>query len=112
MSKARRRGLALQAQRLDLEEQPLPAGPWDLIINLDYLWRPLFKAYPSRLRPGGLLVFAQPTVQNLERHAHPSARFLLECGELATLVQDLEILHCDEAWRADGRHVARLVARR
>ncbi|ATB31508.1 class I SAM-dependent methyltransferase [Melittangium boletus] len=104
-------GLPLRTLRLDLEEAPLPPGPFDVVLCLNYLWRPLFAAFPGALAPGGLLVFAQPTRSNLRRHAHPSARFLLEDGELPRLLQGVEILSYTEDWTEAGRHEARLVAR-
>ncbi|PTL79054.1 bifunctional 2-polyprenyl-6-hydroxyphenol methylase/3-demethylubiquinol 3-O-methyltransferase UbiG [Vitiosangium sp. GDMCC 1.1324] len=108
---ARGAGVELRLQRLDVELEPLPPGPFDLVLCLNFLWRPLFAELPKVLAPGGLLVFAQPTRSNLQRHAHPSARFLLEDGELPRLLQGLEIVSYSEGWTEEGRHEARLVAR-
>jgi SAM-dependent methyltransferase len=110
--RARAQGVVLRLQPLDLELEPLPPGPFDVVLCLNYLWRPLFAAVPRVLAPGGLLVFAQPTLRNLERHPHPSARFLLGDGELPGLLQGLEIVSYTEGWTPKGRHEARLVARR
>ncbi len=96
----------------DLEHEPLPAGPWDVILCFHYLDRRLFEAWPRLLAPGGLLVFVQATRSNLQKHEHPPARFLLEDGELARLVQGLEVVRLEEGWLDEGRHEARLVARR
>lgn len=96
----------------DLDVDPLPAGPWDLIVSFNFLWRALFDVAPRLLSPGGLLVYGQPTRKNLERHAKPPAGFLLEDGELPSLVRELEIVRCEEGWTEEGRHEARLVARR
>jgi tellurite methyltransferase len=108
---AREAGVVLRLQRLDLETEPLPPGPYHLVVCLNYLLRPLFAELPKVLAPGGLLVFAQPTRSNLQRHPHPSARFLLEDGELPRLVQGLEVVSYTEGWTDEGRHEARLVAR-
>lgn len=105
-------GLALTTLERDLEQTPPPAGPWDLIVVHDYLQRCLFERFPQLLAPGGLLVYVQPTRTNLERHAHPSARFLVEPGELCELAAPLEILRFEEGWSPSGRHEARLLARR
>lgn len=108
---ARRLPLTLEAR--DLELQGLPDGRWDVVVCLNYLQRSLFPRWPEALAPGGLLVFAQPTRTNLERHPKPSSRFSLEPGELATLVPPgLVVLSLTEAWTDQGRHEARLVARR
>jgi len=104
-------GATLRLLEIDLEEAPFPAGPFALIVSIDFLWRPLFATFPAALAPGGLLVFSQPTRRNLERHPHPGARFLLEEGELPHLVRGLEIVLCEEGWFS-GRHEARLLARK
>ncbi|NOY25821.1 MAG: class I SAM-dependent methyltransferase [Oligoflexia bacterium] len=96
----------------DLSLDPLPAGPWDVICCVDFYLPTLFGALCAALAPGGWLVFAHPTLDNLSRHAHPSARFLVPADQVASLVPDLEIRRCDAAWRQDGRHEAWLVARR
>lgn len=113
-AEAARRGLRIDAVECDFETDPLPAGPWDVIYGSYFLERRLFPQFPSALAPGGLLIYVQPTLTNLERHAKPPADFLLRPGELATLMEgeDLEVLQLDEAWRENGRHEARLVARR
>ncbi|WP_224245822.1 class I SAM-dependent methyltransferase [Hyalangium gracile] len=107
---AREAGLPLRCERVDLETEPLPSGPHALVLCLNFLWRPLFAAFPRVLAPGGLLVFAQPTRSNLQRNPHPSARFLLEDGELPGLLRGLEVVSYTEGWTEEGRHEARLVA--
>jgi tellurite methyltransferase len=111
-SAAREEGVTLRVQRVDLEAEPLPSGPFALVLCLNYLWRPLFAVLPQVLAPGGMFVFAQPTRSNLERNPHPSARFLLEDGELPRLLQGLEVVSYTEGWTDEGRHEARLVATR
>lgn len=96
---------------LDLEEQPFPPGPFDVIVSFDFLHRPLFDAFPESLAPGGLLVFSQPTRTNLERHTTPGPTHLLEDGEIPRLVKGLAVLRCEQGWFG-GRHEARLVARK
>jgi len=104
-------GLVLETRALDLERDPLPPGPFDLVTCFDYLQRDLFPALAARLSPRGILACEIATVRNLERHAHPSRRFLLERGELKGLVGPLELLHYREGWW-DDRAVARIAARR
>jgi tellurite methyltransferase len=109
---ARDTGVALTCLRQDLETEAPPPGPFDVIVCLNYLWRPLFTGLPRLLAPGGLFVFAQPTRSNLLRHAHPSARFLLEDGELPSLLMGLQPLSLTEGWTQDTRrHEARVLAR-
>ncbi len=111
VTQARAAGIS-HAEVWDLEEQGAPPGPWDLILSFHYLHRPLFAAYAEALAPAGILVAIQPTTKNLERHPRPPAPFLLEEGELPSLVGGLEILRYDEGWLEEGRHEARLVGRR
>ena len=104
-------GVSLTLVETDLESAALPPGPFDLIVAIDYLHRPLFPAFATLLTRGGLLVYAQPTRRNLERNPHPGARFLLDDGELPGLVPALEVVRYVERW-FDDRHEARLIARR
>lgn len=104
-------GLSVRCVEIDFERAPLLAGPFDLVVTIDFLHRPLFNAFPGTLAPGGLLIVAHPTRANLARHPHPSARFLLDEGELPRLVSGLVVLRYEEGW-SDDRHQARLVARK
>ena len=106
-----RSGTRLDTRRVDLEHESFPAGPWDLIVSVLYLWRPLFPAFREQLSPGGMLVVIQPTIKNLQRHAKPPADYLLAEGELRRLAGDLEVVDYEEGWLDDGRHDAVLVAR-
>jgi SAM-dependent methyltransferase len=65
-----------------LEQEQLEGGPFDLIVSVCYLWRPLFAEYPRLLNAGGTLVVVQPTLKNLERNDKPPAAYLLNEGEL------------------------------
>jgi tellurite methyltransferase len=112
LAEAERAGLQLSAVCVDLDRDALPEGPWDVILQHHYLNRPLFDRYPSLLAPGGVLVVVHPTRSNLLRHASPSAGFLLDDGELPRLAAALEIVRYEEGWIDEGRHEARLVARR
>lgn len=103
--------LAVDTVLLDLENDPLPPGPWDVVTVANYLQRDLFPEIIQRLGPGGLLGVVIATTTNLERHDKPGEAFLLEPGELPTLVAGLDIVHHSETWRANGRHEAHLVAR-
>ena len=105
-------GVPLSTIAIDLETDPFPEGPWDLILSFHYLHRPLFERAPRALAPGGLFVVIHPTRSNLARHPKPGPAFLLEDGEIQGLVRDLEIVRCEEGWLTEGRHEARLVARK
>ncbi|MFW5920906.1 MAG: class I SAM-dependent methyltransferase [Polyangiales bacterium] len=104
-------GVRLATEIADLERDPLPDGPYELIACVDYRQPSLFPEMVARLAPGGVLVAQLATVHNLERHQKPSRRFLAEPGELREAAGDLDVLLYGEGWYED-RHVARLVARR
>lgn len=105
-------GVNLRTAQLDLQTESPPAGPWNVVICVHFLWRPLLERIPELLAPGGLFCFLQPTIRNLERHVRPAAEYLLFERELPSLVRGLSCLQYDEGWLSEGRHEARLVARR
>ena len=106
------RDCSLETLVRDVEEAGLPAGPWDVVVCVHFLHRSLFDAWARALAPGGWLLFEHPTRANLERHARPSERYLLEDGELPSLLRGLDVVRIEEGWGAEGRHEARLLARR
>ena len=97
---------------IDFHAKPVPAGPWDLIVQMNYLARALFTPLLASLAPGGMFIFTQPTLTNLERNDRPPRDFLLVPGELPDLVTGLDIIDYEECWWPEGVHEARLVARR
>ncbi len=112
------RGLAMTiAPRVvDLEREPLPAGPYDVIVMLNFLQRDLFGALARALAPGGLLLFetlARSHVDELGHSFNPA--YLVEPGELPAAFSRLEVVdqHEGVADRSGSpRGVAGIVARR
>jgi SAM-dependent methyltransferase len=107
--------LPVETIRLDLEDDELPQGPWDVIVVHHFLERSLLVEIPDRLTTGGIAIVAHPTVRNLERHPRPSREHLLEEGELAHIAAEwegMEIITLEEGWTPEGRHEAQLRARR
>lgn len=109
---AQRRGVQIDSIIADLTAEPLPVGPWDLILMVHYLQRDLFPRFVDRLAPRGLLAFSIATERNLERHDRPPRPYLLEPGEAEALVEPLDVLFATEGWHDDDRHEARIIARR
>ncbi|MEX1361989.1 MAG: class I SAM-dependent methyltransferase [Nannocystaceae bacterium] len=110
-------GVDLRVAQVDLEHDPLPPGPWDLVLCSNYLQRSLVPLIAAALRPGGRLLWVHPITSNLQRHAMPSARFLLEPGEAERLVGEagLDVRWSEEGWVGQGptaRCLARVVAER
>jgi len=83
----------------------------DLIVSFHYLQHALFDVFPSILAAGGCCCSCS---DGLEPCATPAAGapFLLDDGELPTLVRGLDVVRYDEGWLSEGRHEARLLARR
>ncbi len=111
--RARDAGVALGTQALDLETETLPGGPFELVLCTSFLPSSrLWEQMAERLQTRGRLVYVQPTTINLERHAHPGKRVLLEPGTLQTIVAPLGLkpIRLEEGWDASGRHTARLLA--
>ncbi len=114
--RATRLGVAKRMRflRLDLEG-PLALAPlFDLVLVSYYLDRERRDSFVDLLVDDGILIAANPTVTNLERHAQPSARFLVERGELASWATSLglEVLASREDWTDDGTHEALVIAKR
>lgn len=110
--RAERSGVQLTLIEANLEVDPLPGGPWDLITCFNYLDRSLFPAMIESLAPGGTLAVSLATRANLERHPHPRARFLLDEGELEVILGEMTIVVYREGWNLDGRSVAEAIAQK
>lgn len=108
--------LPVRALRLDLKTDPLPGGPYDVIVQLNYLQRDLFGPLAARLAPGALALVETVTrahIDQLGREFDP--RFVLEAGELRAGFPGLEVVRYQEGVvERSGRQraVASLVARR
>ena len=76
---ADRRALSLICLQIDLEKDPLPRGPWNVVAWTFYHQPELFAPLCEELAPGGLLFFVHPTRKNLDRNAR---RRLVFCWNL------------------------------
>jgi len=110
---AERLSLSLTCEVVDLETDPLPAlpGPCDAVLVFNYLHRPLMPSLRAALAPGGRLFYETFTLQQAERGHPRNPAFLLQAGELPTLVAPLAVLRSREG-EFDGRFVASVVAER
>lgn len=115
----RRHELDLHTVRLDLRGRRLsevleavgPPAP-SVVTCFNFLDRTLLASVATDLPSGCRFLAAVATVVNLERHERPPARFLLDRGELESLVVGegvgrLRLLHRREGW-ADDRHRAEI----
>jgi rhodanese-related sulfurtransferase len=108
---AARLGLPLEVEVKDLEAPDIDLGVarYDLTVVVNYLHRPLFPALVQALRPGGLMVYETFTVHQVERGRPTNRAFLLEPGELPSLVAPLLVLRAREG-DYDGRMISSVVA--
>lgn len=79
------------------------------MVVCNYLHRPLFPVLKQALKPGGRLVYETFTVLQAARGKPTNPSFLLQPGELLTLVAPLRVLDAREG-EFEGRFVASVVA--
>jgi SAM-dependent methyltransferase len=108
---AERDGLRVHAVQADVERMSLVPESVDGIVNVCFLYRPLFAEYERALRPGGCLFFRTFTADHMDvlGHAKPGRRFLLQPDELRNAFPRLETVFYSEQVE-DGRAMATLVA--
>lgn len=101
VAKAGQFGVAIQA---DIENGPWPlmidAQPqtFNVVLVINYLWRPLFATLLQSLAPGGLLLY-ETFARGNESVGKPSRPdFLLQPGELLQLCQGLEIVAFEDGF--------------
>ena len=106
--------LQVDAEVVDLETDPPPdlgCDRYDIVLAFNYLHRPLMPAIRACLAPGGLLFYETFTRRQAERGRPTNPAFLLEDGELKTLVAPLSVI-VDQEGDIDGRWIASVVAQR
>jgi tellurite methyltransferase len=111
---ARRLGLTLTAEVIDLETDPPPDlgdQKYDLVAAFNYLHRPLMPALRKSLKPGGRIFYETFTTRQAERGHPTNPAFLLKEGELAGLVAPFSVLRSREG-EVDGRYLASVIAQR
>ena len=105
----------------DATALPFRPESFDAIVCVSFLDRSLFNRFAGLLKPGGLLVYETFTRVHLDVVARGRARgpqnaaYLLEAGELPTLVAPLVVEEHEERLVVDDageRHVARVMARK
>jgi tellurite methyltransferase len=101
--RAREEGLPVAARVADVAGEPLPEGPFEVVVNTFFLERSILGTLRDVLAPGGLLVFA----------TFVGGRFSLRPGELRSAFADLEVLEYREGPPLPGdRPRACLLARK
>jgi tellurite methyltransferase len=94
--RAAERSLSITWQQTDLENGRLPPGPYNLIVNINYLQRSLVPHIKSALAPGGYIVFETYLIDQ-QTIGHPkNPDYLLAHNELLNYFRDLRILYYRE----------------
>jgi 2-polyprenyl-3-methyl-5-hydroxy-6-metoxy-1,4-benzoquinol methylase len=110
---ARDQGVSIHTVLSDMSRFKIRHEYYTVILNINFLDRGIIPAIKQGLRPGGMVLFENPTVEQLRNPGGQGVRrdYLLEQGELRTLFSDLEILVYQES--NDGKNaVAQLLARK
>ena len=110
-TQAARLGLALHAQRVDLEAEDvaIAEAAYDLVVVTRYLHRPLMSRLVAALRPGGTLFYETFLEGQAARGRPTNPAFLLKPGELPRLVAPLTVMRAREG-EVDGALVSSVVA--
>lgn len=107
---AARRSLAIEWVQADLERPWPDFGPFDAVLQFNYLDRARMPQVVGLLRPGGVLLLE--TYLEIQRQlgwGPVKDEHLLRMGELSRLVAPLEIVHAREAFEpADNAQWAAL----
>lgn len=111
---ARRNGVSVRTQCMDLERQPaLGVAEYDLVTVFRYLHRPLLPMIRAAVRPGGFVVYETFLVAQRAAFGKPrSDAHLLQPGELRAAFADWQIVVDREGPAGARQIVASLVARR
>ncbi|MGC8903664.1 class I SAM-dependent methyltransferase [Thermus sp.] len=98
-------GLSLVAMDLEAEDAPkrLPRGPFAGVLMAYYVNRPLLKALPSLLLPGGFLLVEGFSRKEALRRGRPSSPFYWEPEELLTPPPGLSLRAFGEGWMGGYR---------
>lgn len=100
--RAAERSLSISWQQTDLENGGLPPGPYNLIVNINYLQRSLIPHMKSALAPGGYIVFETYLIDQ-QIIGHPkNPDYLLTRNELLNHFRDFRVLCYREGKFADG----------
>ncbi len=105
---ARRANVAIQWVHADLEREPLPAGPFDVVLLFNYLDRRRMGTFLDAVAPGGYLLGETFLERQRALGWGPtSSDHLLASGEIFTLIRPYELVSAREALEVlDGRPMA------
>jgi 2-polyprenyl-3-methyl-5-hydroxy-6-metoxy-1,4-benzoquinol methylase len=104
--------VAVSTINADLNTYVIKPESYDVILNIDYLQRSLIPQIKKGLRKGGIVVFENYTIDQLQNTQEQlPVDYLLNKGELKELFKDFQVLVYRET--NDGKEArASLIARR
>ena len=90
------KSLAISWRQADLENYTLEMAFYDLVVNFDYLQRPLLAAMKAALKIGGFIIFDTYLVDQ-QAIGHPrNPDYLLRHNELLDSFRDFRVLYYRE----------------
>lgn len=90
------KSLAISWRQADLENYTPEAAAYDLVVNIDYLQRPLLPAMKAALKIGGFIIFDTYLVDQ-QAIGHPrNPDYLLRHNELLQSFRDFRVLYYRE----------------
>ncbi len=99
---AEAQGRSLNLIRADLASFEFPDSVYDLILNVNFLLRPIIPGIKKALRPGGHIIFDAYLIDQ-QAMGHPrNPAYLLQYNELPDLFGDIRILCYREGRFLDG----------
>ena len=102
---------AIHAVCADLDHFDIPAGRYDLIVNIKFLNRRLFPYIREGLAPGGLLIFQTFLDTPAKNKGGPACRdYLLRENELLHAFLSLRIILYKEAEESDNGEISALAS--
>ncbi len=95
---AKENQVTISTQQADLNAYVIKPETYEVIVNIDFLLRPLIPQIKRGLKRGGVVVFENMTVDQLKNPQSEGMRqdYLLKLGELKELFKDYQIVHYAE----------------
>jgi len=100
--RAAERSLSITWQQADLENCRLPPGPFDFIVNINFLQRALIPHMKTTLAPGGYIVFETYLIDQQTIGQPKNPDYLFAPNELLNYFRDFRVLYYREGKFTDG----------
>lgn len=95
----------------DLSKYEIPKEKYDIILVFYFLERSLIPKIKQGLKPGGVVVFENYTIDYLKYDKAFNPQYLLKLGELPNLFKDFKIIKYQET-SENKKAIASLIARK